>query len=226
MVLDHGKESAAEKLAKAESPIYDPSLCKRPFVYDAKRRYALLVVDMLNDFITGAIKCERMIPKISHVSHVVDAARQAGVPVIYSNDAHRRSDFELYRWLPHAMQGTWGGEVIKELTPKNGKDHLVPKRSYSSFYETDLDHILRGLYDEEGANTLLLAGLHADCCVRHTAADAFFRRYEVVVVEDAVESFTEAQLRIGIEYVRYWYLADAISSKEAARLVQGIRLVH
>ena len=218
MVLEHGQGKSAQKLAKAELVVYDPSFYKKPHVYDGNRRYALLVVDMLNDFVTGAIKCERMIPKIMNVARLVDAARDAGVPVIYSNDAHRPSDFELHRWQPHAMRGTPGAEVIEELRPKNKIDYVVPKNFYSSFYETDLQHVLTGLYDGKGANTLVLAGLHADCCVRHTTADAFFRRYEVAVVEDAVESFSEAQLQVGLQYVRYWYLADVMHSKEAVKL--------
>src|SRR5439155_21558220 len=47
----------------------------------------------------------------------------------------------------------------------------------------------------------IFSGLHTDCCVRHTTADAFFRGYETIIAEDAVNSFTELQYRTGLQYL-------------------------
>ena len=73
-------------------------------------------------------------------------------------------------------------------------------------------------HDGKGANTLVLSGLHTDCCVRHTCADAFFRGYETVVAEDAVNSFTELQYRTGLQYIRFWYLTDVLPTKKIVKL--------
>jgi len=199
--------------AEALGFVYPPSSHKAPRVYIADRRYAVVVVDMLEDFIYGVLKCDRMVPKIPNVARVLDASRAEGIPVIYCNDSHKPSDFELNRWEPHAMRGTKGAKVIKELAPTK-TDYVVPKSSYSSFHETELDDILRSLYGGRGANTLVIAGVTTDCCVRHTAADAFFKRYEVDVLEDGVEAFSEVQHRVGLQYIRYWYLCDVLGSKD------------
>lgn len=172
-----------------------------------------MVVDMLEDFIYGVLKCDRMVPKIPNVASLLDAARANGVPVVYCNDSHKPSDFELNRWDSHAMRGTKGAQVISQLTPKKS-DYVVPKSSYSSFQGTELDDVLRSLHGGRGANTLAIAGVTTDCCVRHTAADAFFRRYEVEVVGDGVEAFSDVQHEVGLQYIRYWYLSDVPSSRQ------------
>jgi len=209
----HGKEGKAMAEAEALQSVYPPSSFKAPRVYREDRRYAVLVVDMLEDFIHGVLKCERMVPKIPNVAAVLDASRAAGVPVVYCNDSHKPSDFELNRWEAHAMRGTKGAEVIRELAPRRS-DYVVQKSSYSSFHETELDDVLRSLHGGRGANTLVIAGVTTDCCVRHTAADAFFRRYEVDVVEDGVEAFSDVQHEVGLQYIRYWYLCNVSSSQK------------
>lgn len=161
---------------------------------------AVIVIDMLNDFVTGDLKCERADRIIPKIRRLIQAARRKGVPVIYSNDAHLPHDFELGRWGKHAIKGTKGAEVIPELKPTE-KDYVVEKRVYSGFFETGLDSLLRSLHVE----TVILTGLHTHLCVRHTAADAFFRGYKIVIPNDAVESFTEKDHKEGLEYLKYAY---------------------
>ncbi len=201
----------------AEIAIYDPGTSVAPHVYDKDRRYAVVVVDMLNDFVYGKIKCERAIPMIPRTGEIADAARSAGIPVLYANDSHMRRDFEINRWGEHAMRGTRGARVIKDLKPRK-KDTQIPKTTYSSFFNTRLERELKRTHDGKGANTLILSGLHTDCCVRHTCADAFFRGYETIVAEDAVNSFTELQYKTGLQYVKFWYLADILPTKKIVKL--------
>ncbi len=42
--------------------VYDLKTSVAPHVYDKDRRYALLIVDMLNDFVYGKIKYDRAVP--------------------------------------------------------------------------------------------------------------------------------------------------------------------
>ena len=198
---------------EAASFVYPSSSFKEPRVIRDDRRYAVLVVDMVEDFIRGVLKCDRMVPKIPNVAAVLDASRANGIPIVYCCDSHKPSDFELNRWEPHAMRGTKGAQIIPELAPKKS-DYIIPKSSYSSFQGTELDDVLRSLHGGRGANTLVIAGVTTDCCVRHTAADAFFRRYEVEVVEDGVEAFSDVQHEVGLQYMRYWYLCNVSSSKQ------------
>ena len=171
-------------------------------------RPAIILVDMLNDFVTGKLKIERGKSVIAPLQRLVTAARLNDVPVIYSNDAHYPQDVEVTRkWGNHAIKGTKGAEVIPELKPEEGKDYIVEKRTYSGFYETDLDPLLRNLYKGEGVKTLVLGGLHTHISVRHTAADGFFRGYHIVIAKDGVEAFTEEDREQGLKYLENVYSA-------------------
>ena len=118
-------------------------------------------------------------------------------------------DRELKLWGDHAIAGTEGAEVIPELKLSD-KDYVVPKRRYSGFFQTDLDILLREL----GVQTVVMTGLHAHMCVRHTSADAFSLGYDVVVAKQATDSFTEEDYLNGLAYLKTCYGADAYSNEE------------
>lgn len=169
---------------------------------------AVIIVDLLNDFVTGSLRCDRASRIVPNIKRLVEASHKHGIPVIFSNDAHYPQDPEVVnKWGAHAMKGTKGAEVIPELRPTKD-DFEVEKRVYSGFYETGLDPLLRSLYRGEGVKTVILCGLHTHMCVRHTAADAFFRGYKIVVAEDGVDAFTKEDHEQGLKY-----LAEVYNSK-------------
>jgi len=181
---------------------------------------AVILIDMLNDFITGDLKCERATRIIPKLRKLVEAARKHGVPVIYSNDAHYAQDTEVVaKWGKHAIKGTKEAKVIPELKP-TAKDYVVEKRTYSGFYETGLDPLLRSLYKGEGVKTVILGGLHTHMCVRHTAADAFFRGYKIVIVKDGVEAFTQENHEQGLKYLENVYNVKMMTVDQ---IVRGFR---
>lgn len=170
---------------------------------------------MLNDFVTGKLEIKRAKTIIPPLQRLVTAAHLNHVPVIYSNDAHFPQDIEVTRkWGQHAIKGTVGAEVIPELQPDPIKDYIVEKRTYSGFYETGLDSVLRGLYKDEGAKTLILGGLHTHICIRHTTADAFFRGYHIVVASDGVEAFTAEDHEQGLKYLETVYGAKILTANQ------------
>jgi nicotinamidase-related amidase len=178
---------------------------------------AVIVLDMLNDFVTGCLRCERCLRIIPNLKKLVVAARKRKVPVIYGNDAHLPVDEEvLERWGKHAIKGTKGAEVISELKPQK-TDYIVEKRTYSGFHETGLDMLLRSLYRGEGVRSVILTGLHTHICVRHTAADAFFRGYKIMVAKDGVEAFTKEDHEQGLEYLRNIYSAKILTVDQIIR---------
>jgi len=168
---------------------------------------AVIIIDLLNDFVTGDLKTKRAEHIIPKLKKLIETARKHNIPVIYSNDAHYPQDVEVIeKWGKHAIKGTKGAEVIPELKPTK-KDYVVEKRTYSGFYETGLDPLLRSLYRGEGVKTVILGGLHTNICVRHTAADAFFRGYKIVIAEDGVQAFTKEEHEEGLKYLEYAYKA-------------------
>ena len=173
---------------------------------------AVIIVDMLNDFVTGKLKCDRAQRIIPNIRKLSDAARKKGQLVVYVGDAHLPNDAELAVWGPHAMKGTKEAETIPELAPKKG-DYVLEKRTYSAFHETGLDMLLR----ENGVDTVIVAGLHTNICDRHTSADAFFRGYKVVVPEDCVEAFDDAAHQQGLEYLKMCYKAEVLKAEELVK---------
>ena len=174
---------------------------------------ALVIVDLANDFVYaggviadagGPAYQQRAQAIIPHLRQLVEAARQAGVLVVYATDAHQPGDSELAKWPPHAMKGTHWAEVVPELVPVPG-DLVIEKTTYSPFVSTDMDEQLR----RRGITRLYITGLHTDCCARHTSGDAFQRGYDLVWISDALQAFTEEAHQAGLEYFKAWYASDA-----------------
>ena len=175
-------------------------------------KMAILVIDVLNDFVKpgGSLRVERAEHIIPKLKALLEWARRKGIPIIYACDAHRKGvDAELALWGDHAIEGTWGAQVVDELKPRDG-DFVVKKRRYSAFFGTDLDLLLREL----GVDTLILTGLVTNVCVQHTAADAFFRGYKLIVVSDCCEALTEEDHEGALEYMRKVYGAEVRRAEE------------
>lgn len=160
-------------------------------------KQAILVVDMLNEFVTGAISNERALATIEPNAKLLDAARKAGVPVIFCNDSHVKDiDREFKLWGEHAVAGTYGAEVIPELNVCES-DYVMPKRRYSGFFQTDLNMLLREL----GVDTLIITGLWIHLCVRQTVVDGFCHGYNVVIPKDATNAFTQEEYDYSIQFL-------------------------
>lgn len=179
---------------------------------------AIILVDVQNDFFTGPLKVKNVRNIIEPLQRLVVAAHKNQVPVIYSIDAHYPQDVEVVRkWGNHAIKGTKGAEVIPELEPDKTRDYIVEKRTYSGFYETGLDPLLRSLYKGDGVKTVVLGGLHTNMCIRHTAADAFFRGYQIIIAKDGVEAFTQEDQEQGLKYLEYVYNAKVMMVNDIIR---------
>lgn len=176
-------------------------------------RKAVLVIDMLNDFVKGSLKCERAARIISPLEKLIHAARSRKIPVIYCNDAHLKGiDRELLLWGEHALAGTEGAQVIEELKPSAG-DYVILKRRYSGFFQTDL----RLLLEELNVDALIVTGLLVNICVRHTVADAYYWGYRLFIPSDATEDVTEEDYRSGLDYLAKMYGAQITSVEEVIK---------
>lgn len=168
-------------------------------------RKALLVIDMQRDFISpGApIECPGGRDIIASIRQLLELAHRKGLPVIYTQEAHRAQGVDFGRELDgeeprHCVEGTPGVEIVPELAPQPG-DYMIVKRRYSAFFATDLDLLLRGLE----VDTLVLTGAATDVCVRATAQDAQQLNYHVIVPEECVAGTTVEQHRAALRNIAY-----------------------
>ena len=170
---------------------------------------------MQNDFVSGQMKVECAKEVIGPLQRLVTTAHINNIPVVYVADAHYPHDAEVtMKWGKHAIKGTEGAQIIPELKPDEAKDYVVEKRTYSGFFETGLDSLLRSFYKGEGVKNVVLGGLHTQLCIRHTAADAFFRGYRITVAKDGVQAFTKEEQEQALKYLEYVYGARVLNVDE------------
>jgi nicotinamidase-related amidase len=166
---------------------------------------ALVIVDMLKDFVDGALANARAQAIVRPLRRLLAHARQNGWVVVFSNDAHKPGDPELKIWGPHGMAGDPGAEVITDLAPAPGPRELVsPKRFYGAFDDTGLDERLKAL----GVDEVVITGQHTHICVRHSSYGAFTRGYRITVPKDAVCTFEGVNEEEALAYLKNVYGAE------------------
>jgi maleamate amidohydrolase len=102
-----------------------------------------------------------------------DAARKAGIPIIYTNVVYHPKAIDGGRFfqkalpLRHFLRGSRWGEWAPGLEPN--EDELVISKQYASaFFGTSLSSTLTSL----GVDTVILTGVSTSGCVRATCVDA------------------------------------------------------
>ena len=164
---------------------------------------AILVVDMINDFVTGKLGSSRAQEIVPNVANLLKKARKQGIPIIYLRDAHTPADREMGIWGQHAMRGTEASEIVPELKPEKG-DIVIEKRWYSGFVGTDLPEVLKKL----GVETLIVLGVSTDICVQNNVGHAYFSGYRTIVPRDCTASIDEEAKEQSIKYMKNIYGAE------------------
>ncbi|MEJ4043426.1 pyrimidine utilization protein B [Erwinia sp. SLM-02] len=169
---------------------------------------ALIVVDMQNAYATpggyldlAGFDVSATRPVIERINIAVNAARQAGIQIIWfqngwddnyveaggpgSPNWHKSNALKTMRQRPELegtllAKGTWDYQLVDQLTPQPG-DIVLPKPRYSGFFNTALDSMLRS----RGIRHLVFTGIATNVCVESTLRDGFFLEYFGIVLEDA-----------------------------------------
>jgi nicotinamidase-related amidase len=164
-----------------------------------KNKKALLIVDMLNDFVLKGAPLE--VPRareiVPHIKEEIDKARKEKIPIIYLCDAHSKDDPEFKVWPSHAVKGTKGQEIIVELKPEK-RDFVIFKTTYSGFYKTKLEKLLRKLKVEK----LIVTGILTNICVLYTAVDALMRGFDVEIPEKAVAGINPEDEKFALRQIK------------------------
>ncbi|HZV08242.1 MAG TPA: isochorismatase family cysteine hydrolase [Novosphingobium sp.] len=150
----------------------------------------LIVVDVQKGSFAQWEASERLpmlpdrVERMERVRPLVDAARAAGVPVIFVKEEHRADMVDFGRELDgtenvHCLENSPYTPFAVEELGMRPDDYTITKRRYSCFFGTDLEILLRGLK----AETLILVGGFTDVCVHYTYVDAHQHDYYCRVVE-------------------------------------------
>ena len=142
----------------------------------------LIVVDMQNDFVSGALgtpEAREIVPAV--VERVEEGVRR-GERILFTRDTHGADYLETQEGkhlpVPHCIRGTEGWEIVEPL--RKYAEHPIDK---STFGSSQLGRLL--LAENEGTpiEKVTLIGLCTDICVISNAllVKAFLPEAEVAV---------------------------------------------
>lgn len=155
-----------------------------------KRRSAVLVIDMINDFAypDGEQLFRNAVPAVRNVAKLITRARGRSVPVIFVNDNFKKWHDSFHTTIEDVKaRSPMGAKLIEMLSPTD-EDYYILKPHRSGFYKTPLEVLLADL----NANRLIITGITTDLCVFFTANDAYMRGFEIVVPRDCVAAVKKA----------------------------------
>ncbi|WP_034411061.1 cysteine hydrolase family protein [Derxia gummosa] len=178
-------------------------------------RAALVVIDLQRDFLspegyaaTAGLDVARLRGVIAPALALIDAARAAGMFVVYTREGHRPDLSDCPAWKLERsrrggaeiggagplgrllVRGEYGHDLIDELDPR-ADEPVIDKPGYSAFHATDLDALLR----VRGIDTLIVCGVTTEVCVHTTLRAASDLGYRCLTAADATAA-SEAQLQM------------------------------
>lgn len=143
----------------------------------------LVVIDMQNDFIDGALGTKEA---VEIVPRVAEKIREFDGKVLATRDTHGENylDTQEGKNLPvkHCIRGTKGWELRPEIGALIGEEP-VDKVTFGS---TELGERLAAYQEEEAIESVTLVGLCTDICVISNAMIIKARLPEVPVIVDAL----------------------------------------
>lgn len=175
----------------------------------------LLVIDTLNDFLNpaGALYCGDEARKIIPVIRLlIDEFTAKGEGVIFLRDAHAGNDREFELFPPHAMKGSWGSEIIPELTP-GPKGFVVDKTRFSAFFGNELSGLLKDMNPDE----VWVTGVLTSICVMDTTGGLRNRDYAPVIPVDAVADIDPVWHEFALERMKKVYGARLTKIRSEGR---------
>lgn len=122
----------------------------------------LVVVDMQNDFVSGALGTKEAVDIVPHVVGKVEEAVNAGTTLVFTQDTHGANYLATQEGknlpVPHCIKGTEGWAIIPQLQEYTVGRTCLEKPTFGSI---DLAQwAAQGAYDE-----IELVGLCTDICV-------------------------------------------------------------
>jgi maleamate amidohydrolase len=152
-------------------------------------RPALVVIDMTLGFTDpdSPLACDLEGP-ISEIQRLLEAARRAEIPIVFTTVAYRESDkltaaafIDKVPALLTLQAGTRWAEIDPRIAPKE-TEPILNKLFASGFFGTPLGALLTAA----GVDTLIITGASTSGCVRATAVDALQYGFRPVVPREAV----------------------------------------
>ncbi|SRR5712692_6405377 len=178
---------------------------------------ALIVIDMLNDFLQAWAPASKQ-RLVQSTNEIVDIVRSHNRPVIWVRQEFQPDLQDAFpemraKGIRITIQGTQGCQIASELAV-DPTDTVLIKKRYSAFYGTTLDQVLADLRPDG----LILAGINTHSCIRMAAIDAYQRDWEVILAADCVDSYDQEHHEISLRYMKD-KIAAVMSNEEIRRML-------
>lgn len=184
---------------------------------------ALIVIDYTNDFVSddGNLTCGKAGQEIeATITQLTKQFVDEGEYVIFAVDVHEKDDPyhpETKLFPPHNLRDSSGrnqygmlGKYYEEIKEGiNNQVDWIDKTRYSAFCGTDIELRLRA----RNITELHLVGVCTDICVLHTAVDAYNKGFQIVIHEDAVQSFSQAGHEWALNHFKNVLGAKVVNNK-------------
>jgi len=156
----------------------------------------------LHDAVKGVMEQEHMLP---NSVETVEKARELGAtiihaPITFTPDYHELSPtpYGILKGVVDSKsfrKGTWGAEIVQDLTPTEQDIVVEGKRGLDAFASTNLDFILRS----RGITTIALGGFLTNCCVESTMRTGYEKGFDVITLKDCTATLSEEEQRLAVE---------------------------
>jgi nicotinamidase/pyrazinamidase len=155
---------------------------------------ALVLVDIQNDFCPGgALAVPEGDEVIGPANELIHDFMIRKSPIVLTRDWHPANHLSFQEeggaWPAHCVAGTPGAEFHPRLkVPRSAriisKAMTADREAYSGFEGTDLADLLK----EHEIDTVIVAGLATDYCVKNTVLDALAHGFQVRVVREGIRA--------------------------------------
>ena len=163
-------------------------------------RTALLVIDMQNVFVDGALAPANGLEVLERLNDLAAVCHRSGIQVVYT--AHVvRPDGSDVGVMGEVIPPVRGG-VINDGSESAALHHgislsdgdiFLKKPRFGAFHGTELELILRA----KGIDTLIVGGIATNVCAETTAREANVRDFKVIFLGDGTATFGLPDLGFG-----------------------------
>lgn len=151
------------------------------------KRPALILIDFVQAYFEpGNMLYAEVDDALASGIRVRDAAREAGIPIFYTNVVYQADGldggifFKKAKPLVNFIQGSPMGAWPKGLDPLPGEP-VISKQYPSAFFGTSLSSTLAA----KGIDSLIITGLTTSGCIRATCIDCCSYGFIPIIVEEA-----------------------------------------
>ena len=168
---------------------------------------ALVVVDMLYDFIDGSLACQNAESAVEQaVKFITSQTKGMGgeeheildtFPILFVRD-HHPADHSSFKenggtWPAHCVAGTHGGEIHENLTPYVNEELTFDKgcekfqEQYSGFDGmNEAGQTLGEILELLDTTDVYVCGIATEYCVRNTCEDLAKAGFKVHLLKDCI----------------------------------------